>query len=132
MKNELNEALLVKLLDARDAQEVAELLRANGEDCTGEEASQIWQDIERYKADINQAGKEEAVFMQEVSSDEMEGAAGGQDGDFRPIDVDIRGGKGFPNCKATVESGSWCGTNDACTVWHVRYQGMDDCNQAWK
>ncbi len=132
MNKGMNEVLWTKLLGAQSAQEVKELLRANGEEYTPEEVSRILQEIERCKADQKQAGKEEAVFMQEVSLDEMEGAAGGQDGDFRPIDVDIRGGKGFPNCKATVESGSWCGTNDACKVWHVRYQGMDDCDLAWK
>ena len=44
---------------------------------------------------------------------------------------------GFPNCAATVEDGSWCGSNDACTSDAIRYQGMEncfasDCNKALK
>jgi len=44
---------------------------------------------------------------------------------------------GFPNCVATVEDGSWCGSNDACTLNAIRYTGMEDCafadcSKAWK
>lgn len=44
---------------------------------------------------------------------------------------------GFPNCAATVEDGSWCGTNDACVSTAVHYKGMEecsfsDCSKAWK
>ena len=43
----------------------------------------------------------------------------------------------FPNCAATVEEGSWCDTNDACTVSAIIYKGMEncafaDCAKAWK
>jgi predicted ribosomally synthesized peptide with nif11-like leader len=39
---------------------------------------------------------------------------------------------GFPNCAATVEDGSHCGTNDACYTEAVDYEGMVDCAKAWK
>ena len=44
---------------------------------------------------------------------------------------------GFPNCAATVEDGSWCGTNDACVTTAIVYKGMEECsfsncNKAWK
>jgi hypothetical protein len=39
---------------------------------------------------------------------------------------------GFPNCVATVEDGSWCGSNDACLSLQVRYTGMHDCTKAWR
>ena len=44
---------------------------------------------------------------------------------------------GFPNCAATVEEGSWCGSNDACKKDAIRYKGMEncfaaDCSKAWK
>ena len=44
---------------------------------------------------------------------------------------------GFPNCAATVEDGSWCGTNDACSNNAIKYKGMENCfanycNKAWK
>ena len=44
---------------------------------------------------------------------------------------------GFPNCAATVEDGSWCGKNDACSNNAIKYKGMEncfaaDCSKAWK
>ena len=81
---------------------------------------------------------EKEVFIQEVSDEELQTVAGGVDdcgwseytncstGDKRYI---YSGG--FPNCAATVEDGSWCGTNDACLQSDVDYQGMNDCERAW-
>ena len=37
-----------------------------------------------------------------------------------------------PNCAATVEDGSWCGSNDACLSEAVVYVGMNSCTKAWK
>ncbi len=116
----INKALWEKLLGVQSAQEAAELLRANGAEYSEEEASQIWQEIERCKA----KGKEEAVFTQDLSSEEMESVSGGRR-------LNIYDG-GFPNCAATVESGSWCGSNDACHTWSIIYVGMSDCSKAWK
>ena len=88
---------------------------------------------------------EEQIFKQEVSDDELEAAVGGR---HRPGEKgkafwwdddpnnctenhwrQIYSG-GFPNCAASVEDGSWCGTNDACNAEAVNYQGMDDCIKA--
>ena len=91
---------------------------------------------------------EEQVFKQELDDDELEAVAGGggafakggtgEDPEAWDKDSDhcvnhhyrdIYDG-GFPNCAATVEDGSWCDTNDACTFTAVNYQGMNDCTKA--
>ena len=102
------------------------------------------------------AQTEDAVLGQELSVDEMEAAAGGNacpqgqnvvtspvnDGNrcsltqqancYHEEKRSIYSG-GFPNCAATVENGSWCGTNDAChTSNAIRYTGLTDCTKAWK
>ena len=99
--------------------------------------------------------KEEGVFGQELSMDELDAAAGGNAGeagaewvgsllsqDDDPNDCtqsdkrSIYGGGGFPNCAATVEDGSRCASNDACVAGAVRYTGMDcrlfNCTKAWR
>ena len=104
----------------------------------------------------DQKAREEEVFDQELSLDELDAAAGGTHDDCGGIgrslgcrngyvvrDSDqnnctkdhyrqIYGGGGFPNCAATVEDGSWCGTNDACYDKAVEYQGRTDCKKAWR
>jgi len=94
---------------------------------------------------------EEQVFKQEIADDELEVVAGG-DGtracgkemlgarEFLGIDSDTKHcvnmqyrdiyEGGFPNCAASVEDGSWCGTNDACHNTAVDYKGMTDCSKA--
>ena len=93
---------------------------------------------------------EEQVFKKEVSDDELEAVAGGGESICGAVASaeqnnsgwdsdskhcvnhhyrDIYDG-GFPNCAASVEDGSWCDTNDACTFQAVNYQGMDDCTKA--
>lgn len=104
----------------------------------------------------DQKAREEEVFDQELSLDELDAAAGGGDADglaefFDALgkvlsggkkDADtnncthhdyrqIYGGGGFPNC-ATVEDGSRCERNDACYSTAVDYQGMTDCAKAWR
>ena len=100
-----------------------------------------------------QRAHENEVFDQEVSLDELEAVAGGYDcsaesrilpwtlDDQWDADKDncvqdhyrqIYGGNGFPNCAATVEDGSWCGTNDACNNNAIDYKGMNDCSKAWR
>ena len=78
---------------------------------------------------------EKEVFEQKVSDEEMEAVAGG-DGESNyecsddwKRDIYV---PSFPNCAATVESGSWCDTNDACTSMAVDYQGMVECEIAWQ
>ena len=81
--------------------------------------------------------KEDAVFAQELNEDELNEVTGGKsltnkntictEGTFR----DIYDGK-FPNCAATVESGSWCWSNDACMSGAVVYRNMKSCFKAWE
>lgn len=90
-----------------------------------------------------QKAREDEVFGQELSLDDLDAAAGGSidsdgapgrdelcddahqnfcdDQHFRPIHA----------CAATVESGSNCWSNDACYQSAVVYQGMTtDCGRA--
>lgn len=85
--------------------------------------------------------KEEALFNQELSPDELDNVVGGDDGKYNNClqcwGRHIYAG-GFPNCAATVEDGSWCGDNDACYSGSVVYSGMKggctffSCVRAWK
>ena len=95
------------------------------------------------------ATREEEVFDQELSMDELDAAAGGYAKPCAALGWDdnrddcvenhyrlIYGGGGFPNCAATVEDGSWCGTNDACRSQAVEYKDIkgnqsDNCKKAW-
>ena len=90
---------------------------------------------------------EEMVFAQELSDDELETVSGGLCGlngkdcdsmaeweSHHCINIykrDIYEGA-FPNCAATVEDGSICWDNDACSVAQVKYTGMKDCSKAWR
>ncbi len=99
--------------------------------------------------------REEEVFGQDLSMDDLDAAAGGRRKNeyrdnqgnicYAPAGVDpdpgncsminrrqIYGGGGFPNCAATVGDGSWCGTNDACNKNAVEYYGKKDCGKAWR
>ena len=44
----------------------------------------------------------------------------------------LRNPDGSMNCSATVEDGSWCGSNDACYDDESVYFGMKHCAKAWK
>ena len=94
------------------------------------------------------AQTEDSVLGQELSADEMEAVAGGQNTGSNSNDgyscsktqqanctreekrSIYRGA--FPNCAATVEDGSWCTTNDACVKVAIDYQDMNDCGKAWR
>ena len=103
-----------------------------------------------------QKAREEEVFDQELSLNDLDAAAGGSSESWRecggktflyfrggPIDDDtsncvmhekrnIYGGNGFPNCAATVEDGSHCANNDACYTTAVEYHpSLTDCKKAW-
>ena len=79
--------------------------------------------------------EEEAIFRQELSSDELEcvtGGDGGEGDDCVYVDNrDIYKWR-FPNCASTVESGSWCDMNDACYAAAVVYYALDECAKAWR
>ena len=87
------------------------------------------------------AQTEDAVLGQELSTDEMEEAAGGycrggaSEGDrWNCVQMARRYiyAHKFPNCAATVENGSLCSSNDACYQTAVDYIDMKDCSKAWK
>ncbi len=90
--------------------------------------------------------KEKEIFEQEPSEEELEAVGGGyspcgrteENKMFERISkkvketaINIYEG-GFPNCAATVDDGSWCGSNDACYGDEVKYIGMKDCQKAWE
>ena len=85
-----------KLLKARSAEETAELLKESGVDAPT--ADQIWDELSAHRGD------------KELSLDELETISGGEDRDWL-----------IDGCAATVEPGSWCGSNDACIIWDVTY-----------
>ena len=92
----LSDELRTKLFAAQSADEVEELLAAAD---SGASAEQVWKEISESRAD------------QELSLDELEAVSGGEDRDWL---VD--------GCCATVEPGSWCGSNDSCVLFSVTYE----------
>lgn len=111
MLNISNE-LKTKLIEAKSAEEVAEVLQAAGQVAAAEEAAHLWERIRR----------DRKLSSKELSPDELAAFSAGEDRDW------LRDG-----CAATVEDGSWCSSNDAChTSNAIRYTGMNDCSKAWK
>ncbi len=88
--------------------------------------------------------KEEEVFSQKISPDELDAVTGGvlvigggkksnesnQDACWQVLRRQITVG-GHVNCAATVEDGSLCKENDACFGSAIVYQGLKDCSKAW-
>lgn len=95
---EFSSELKSELFKAQSADEVAKLLQASGQEAAPEEASELWKEIESHKT------------CSELSLEELEAVSGGEDRDW------ITDG-----CAATVEPGSWCGSNDSCHVWDITY-----------
>ena len=93
-----------------------------------------------------QKAKEDEVFDQELSLDDLDAAAGGSgdcnepsvcgqpsyDSCTRNHNRQIYGGGGFPNCAATVEDGSWCKSSDACYNEAIDYKDTSSCSKAWR
>ena len=96
MTNELKS----KLLAAQSAEEVAALVKADGQEITAEDAGHLWEEIKKCR---EQDGRQ-------LSLDELESVSGGADRNW------VTDG-----CAATVNYGSWCGSNDRCIVWDVTY-----------
>ena len=97
MTNELKS----KLLAAQSAEEVAALVKADGQEITAEDAGHLWEEIKKCR---EQDGRQ-------LSLDELESVSGGADRNW------VTDG-----CAATVEYGSWCDSNDKCIVWDVTYE----------
>lgn len=94
-----------KLLAAKSAEEAAELVKADGQKVTAEDAERLWEEITRLREKI---GKE-------LSPDELEAVSGGRDY--------LKEG-----CAATVEPNSLCWSNDRCYLDDVLYEHTP-CNR---
>ena len=97
---DITNELKTKLLAAKSAEEVAELVKADGQELTQEDAAHLWEEISRKR---EQEGRE-------LSLDELEAVSGG-----KVLDGITDG------CAATVEPGSWCDSNDWCWFFDVEY-----------
>ena len=93
------EELKKKAMKAASAEEVMEIMKAAGEEITAEEAERFYEKVQDKKTD------------RELSLDELEAVAGGEDRDW------LRDG-----CAATVEAGSDCYGTDMCGLWPVTYE----------
>lgn len=103
--------LKAKLPAAQSAEKAAALVKADGQELTLRDAAQLLKEIQK---GWEQDGKE-------LSLDELETVSGGADRDW------LKEG-----CAATVEAGSWCGTNDSCVWIDVQYDHppvKDPCPQ---
>ena len=94
-RNELRK----KAMEAASAEEIMEIMKAAGEEITAEEAERFYEKVQDKKTD------------RELSLDELEAVAGGEDRDW------LRDG-----CAATVEAGSDCYGTDMCGLWPVTYE----------
>ncbi len=82
---------------------MTELVKADGQEMIEPEQRRLWKEL---KAKNEQADKE-------LSVEELEAVSGGADRDWST-----------DGCAATVEAGSWCGSNDSCYIWDVTYSNM--------
>ncbi|MDO5326250.1 MAG: hypothetical protein Q4G00_05935 [Clostridia bacterium] len=104
-KQELRE----KLLSAKDIEEVRAILSP---ETAEEEIKQVWREIEAHRP---------AEGLEAVDDDELEAVSGGADRDWEK-----------EGCSATVEKGSWCGSDDDCIWWDVTYTNFDPCSEGGK
>ncbi len=94
----MNNELKAKLLAAKSEEELAVLLKDIGVDKPA--AERIWAEL---------TNKREADGK-ELSLDELTAISGGADRDFL-----------IDGCAATMEPGSWCGSDDCCYIVDVTY-----------
>ena len=95
-----------KLLKADSFEQIKELLQ---EQVSEKEAEQIWNELQNRRP---------AATKTSLDDEELESVAGGADRDFSS-----------DGCAATVEEGSWCGSNDYCNLFDVTYTNFDPCPQ---
>ena len=98
----ISSELKTELLKANSEEEVKALL---GDQATEEEASHVWQEIERCRP---------AEGLEAVDDDELDAVSGGADRDFLT-----------QGCSATVEYGSHCWSDDSCSIWDVTYDNEE-------
>ena len=98
-------------------------------------------DENKFFAFIKALRREQEVFDQDVSEEELLAVAGGRKDenctDSRTYDcaqVHFRKiyENGFPNCLSSVEDGSWCSEADACFAQAIEYVDMTDCSKSWE
>lgn len=94
----ITDELKAKLLAAQSTGEVTELIKSAGQEITAEEAAVLFEKAQEQKKN------------KELSVDELEAVSGGADRNW------VTDG-----CAATVEYGSYCGSNDRCIIWDVTY-----------
>lgn len=92
MTNDLKE----KLLAVQNSEEVAELVKASGQEISPEDAEHLWAEIMKKREQDDK----------ELSPDELEAVSGGENRNWVT-----------EGCAATVEFNSLCYSNDAC-YWH--------------
>ena len=103
----LTDELKATLRSAKSEKEAAALLKDAGVD--EPLAGRLWNELSRSREE------------KELDIDELETVSGGADRDW------LKEG-----CAATVEAGSWCGTNDKCVWIDVQYDHVpvkDTCPQ---
>ena len=102
-----------KLIRAGNMEEVRAILGPNAKKA---EIDRAWREIEAHRP---------ADGLETADDDELEAVSGGADRDW------IEDG-----CSATVEDGSWCGSDDYCIWVDVTYSNYDPCpkggNHDWK
>ena len=96
---EFSDELKAKLLRAQSAEEAAELLKADGQ--AEADAARVWDELTRKREADGRA----------LSPDELEAVSGGYDRNWLT-----------EGCAATVQYGSWCGSNDRCIFFSVTYE----------
>ena len=89
-----------KLMLAESTDEIKDIVTKAGGEISAEDAEQLWNEIKHVKESLGQ----------EIDDDEMDAVAGGADREW------LKEG-----CAATVEPGSWCGSNDYCSLLDVTY-----------
>lgn len=75
--------------------------------------------------------KEAAIMNRELDDAELDAVSGGTG--FITEGAEHRGGCQYnfwvQECAATVEKGSWCGSNDYCAKWDVQYSTLTNFTQ---
>ena len=101
-----------KLIRAGNMEEVRAILGPNAKKA---EIDRAWREIEAHRP---------AEGLETVDDDELEAVSGGNifTRPFDPPDRDYE----KDGCAASVEYGSWCGSDDACTIYDVTYANKEN------